>query len=459
MPYGATIAQLEAGNVYKAIVPQKIPIGGSIKGARKPGLFKVYVPSRDGPTLELKTTAGTLDVFAPDGSPARNSAGAPVASGSTVKFDVPDGTFGWFGVVVRDSASYEVSAKLTITGNARDPQGKMVIPWHFFYFPFVNVDQDGANHPSAKFQKKFGGQANDWEKTSYWKGVVSGTGKSGTHGHSITKAACTEYNNWSGRNVVTFENCDWWGHCDAASVASAIFEQPKGTGDFTESDLEYFATEIAMCGYDIELKFFLGGINNDDRGHPSHTEKPEDRLGQTLDQDIGALHEAVIDVIKKQGAVALIDMRADYVAGKDKSPDVWNQATYKFSMTAKQAKADTGAGDEEANARALEFHTILNANADAHNSAGNPESPANSGWDRELYYVLHFDDKGKAATTHPQNNYKKCTWAKTGSEYYSPRYVFQIKGLRPGAGGPGNPHITLAKAQQAGLKMRPQYAG
>lgn len=455
MGYGPALVQLEAGVVYKAVIPQKIPIGGSVRGTKKPGLFKVYVPTRDGPTLALETSSGTIDVYAPDGTPAKDSKGEFVKSAAKVKFDVPDGVFGWFGVVVRDSSSYDVSAKLTITGNARDRDGSMLVPWNFFYFPFTKVHSDGAQHPSAKWQAKFGDKANDWEKSSYWHSEIEGRG-SGQDGHGITKEYVDAYNKWAGSNVVDFDNTWWWGHCDAASCASSLFKQPKATGDFAESDMEYFATEIAMRGYDIENIFFLA---NGNRADAAHKEKPEDRAGQSLDRDVGAFHEAVITCVKKNGFVALVDMRAEWEDGKDHSPDVWNQATFKFTMEAKQAKQDASAGDEEPNARVLEFQTVLFANADSANSAGNPESPAGSGWNRECTYVLNYDASGKVQLDHPQNNFKKCTWAKTGKDYYAPRYIFQIKGLNSGRQGPGNPHISLDKARSVGLALRDIFAG
>jgi len=455
--YGSTLQQLEPGRVYKAVVPQKLPIGGTVKGNKKPGLFKVYVPTRDGATLELKTTAGVLEITGPNGAAVKDATGKVVEGGAKeLKVTLPDGAFGWYGVVVRDSASYEVSAKLSISGHAREPNGQPIVPWNFYYFPFKDVQEQGANHPSAKWQKKFGGKANDWERASYWKSRIEGGG-TGFGGHAITKEFVAEFNKWAGSEVVNYDNTWWWGHCDAASVASALFQQPKPTADFTEADLEYFATEIAMCGYAIDLKFFLGGLNNTNRNHASHTEKPEDKPGQALDLDIGPLHESIIDVVKKRGSVALIDMRAEWADGKNQSPDVWNQATYKFTMEAKQAVADTGPETEEATARALEWKTVLHANADAHDSKGNPENPAGSGWLRECYYVLHFDAAGKTMNDHPKNNFKKCTWAKTGKEYYAPRYIFEIKGLNQGGGGPGNPQITLGQAQGLGLALRPAF--
>src|SRR5256885_397858 len=151
MPFGSTLSPLEAGNQYRAVVPQKIPVGGSVKGTKKPGLFKVYVPSRDGFNLELKTTAGQIELTAPDGTPAKDAKGKFVEPGATVKLDLPDGVFGWFGVVVRDSTSYVVSAKLTCNANARERDGSILVPWHFYYFPYTSVAKDGANHPSRKW--------------------------------------------------------------------------------------------------------------------------------------------------------------------------------------------------------------------------------------------------------------------------------------------------------------------
>ena len=460
---GGTV-DVEVGKQYKLVVPQKLPLGGSVSGTRKPGLFKVYVPTREGATLELRTTSGTISVFGPDGNPAKDANQRPVPSGSTVKFDTRLGEFGWFGVLVDGATSYTVSSKFTITGNAKDADGSMLVPWNFYYFPFTQVAQQGTSHPTYKYDQRFGTKANEWEKTNYWKSEIRSNGQlgDGFDGHGITEQACKEYNEYCGRTVVNYEDCGWWGHCDAASCASALFAQPSASGNFSDVDLEYFATEISMRGYQIELLFFLGGLGNSNRNTPNHTEKPEDREGQALDSDIGPFHEALIKCVRQDGFPALMDLRAFWAPGGSTHSEVWNQCIYKFEMEGKQAEPDRGPQDEEPSARKIEFKTKLSANADAPpnrpNSHGNPENPAGSGWYRELLYVLHFDASGKVQHDHPKNNWKKCRWP-DGDEAYAPRYIFRIKGLNPNGSGPGNPHITIGNVAQLGLVRRKLYGG
>jgi hypothetical protein len=389
-----------------------------------------------------------------------DASGKVVAPAQSVSFDLKAGDFGWFGVVVSGATSYEVSAKLTITGFARDKDGKMLVPWNFYYYPFQSANTDGAKHPSAKWQAKFADQANAWEQTSYWASETDGSGRgSGFAGHGITQAYVDAYNAWAGTTAVDFNDTWWWGHCDAASVASALFADPAATPDFTQDDMEYFATEIAMRGYEIELKFFLGGLTNTNRRSPAHTEKPTATPGQALDGDIGAFHEALIDVVKNQGSVALVDFRAEWVDGEDHSADVWNQATYKFTMEATQAVADKTLADQDPNARKIAWKTTLYANCDSMPNPGDPESNPDSAWQRVCTYVLNYDATGKVVLDHPQNNFQRVTWAKTGKDYYAPRYIFQIKGLNPKGTGPGNPFITLEKAQALGLGLRPIFGG
>jgi hypothetical protein len=463
MPYGAVVAGLEAGKpLYKVVVPKKLPLGGSVSGSKDPGLFRVYVPTRDGCELTLKTTAGQIEVYAPDGSPARDAAGRAVPKGAQVVFETPDGVSGWFGVVVTGSQSYQVSAKCKIAGHAKDADGSMLVPWHFYYFPFTEVGKPG--HASSKYDSTVGGtSANAWEKTSYWKSEIDSHGSrgSGQDGHGITEDAVKAYNAYRGKEVVKYEDCWWWGHCDAASTASTIFTKPQAHGGMQPIDIKWALTELSMRGYDIELKFHLGGINGDGRNAPSNRDVPSPAESQAVDRDVGPLHEALVECVKKDAHVALMDFRAPYEAGQDHSGDVWNQACYKFTMDLRQADEDRPGGDEEASARKIHVDAVLTANADNYSAAasgGDPESTG-GGWLRQLEYVIHFDDKGRVAVDHPKNNFMKCEWKEENQKLYAPRYIFKIRGLRPDGPGPGNKQVTMAGVNALGVKRRAVFGG
>ncbi|MHC4829884.1 MAG: hypothetical protein ACYTFT_05955, partial [Planctomycetota bacterium] len=167
--FGPFIDGLEVGKTYKAVVPQKLKLGGKVKGTKQPGLFRVYVPTRDGGKLTLETTAGEIQLMMPDGKPA------PAKKGSKVEFEVPIGTFGWFGVMVTGSASYEVSSTFVIEGAAKDKDGSMLVPWHFFYFPFT----EAANGPAKRWDEKFGTKADAFETASFWKSEIESGGRTG----------------------------------------------------------------------------------------------------------------------------------------------------------------------------------------------------------------------------------------------------------------------------------------
>lgn len=454
--FGPVVEGLEVGQAYKLVVPQKLPLGGKVQGKRQPGLFRVFVPSRDGGTLTIETSGGSVEVLDPAGAPAKDAAGKAVAKAKKVTFDVPVGTHGWFGVVVTGSASYEVSSTFVIEGHARDKDGSKLVPWHFWYFPFTDVNDA---HPAKKWHDRFKTGAFAFEKESFWKSEIASGGRTrgGFEGHTINQAAVDAYNKFLGRDAIKLADCGWWGHCDAAAVASAIFTQPKPTGGFTEQDLEWAATEIAMRGYGLELKFFLGGLGNSSRNHVSHKEVPKDQEGQSIDKDIGPFHEALVNVLRNEGAAVIMDFRADFRSETDdRHSHVWNQCVYKFRAEATQAEEDGPGKDEEALARKVAFKTTVFANADQQDSSGTPESPAGSGWDRELEYVLHFDAKGKVDATHAKNNVKKCSWKRTGKDYFMPRYIFKVKGLA-GSGGNGNPHVSIEHLETLGVGLRPAY--
>lgn len=454
---GPLVEGLEVGQSYKLIVPQKLRLGGTVEGKSKPGLFRVFVPSRDGGLLTLESSAGQLDVIGPDGQPVVDAAtGKGVAPAKKVSFEVGQGQFGWFGVMVTGAASYEVSAKFTITGHAKDRDGKMLVPWNFYYFPFTGV---GPGHPAENWDKEFRTKAFEFESASFFKSEIESGGRrrGGLDGHTINQEFLDAYNKFLGKeDGLTLGDCGWWGHCDAAAAASAIFTQPKAKGGLAEQDVEWAASEIAMRGYALDLKFFLGGVGNNSRSHPSHLEIPEDKEGQSVDKDIGAFHEALVKLIKHEGGVAIMDFRAD--EGEGKHVEVWNQAAYKFESEVEQLEPDAIGKDEEALARRVKVKTIVFANADDDPSPGNPENPKGSGWDRELHYVLNYDKKGKVDAAHPRNNAQKCTWEATGKNYYLPRYIFKVKGLA-GSQGNGNPHVTLNHLGSIGVRPRGLFGG
>jgi hypothetical protein len=460
--YGATVADLEAGKpVYTVVVPKKLPLGGKVQGSKDPGLFRVYAPSADGGTLTLKTTGGSIAVYGPDGSPAKDAKGQPAASGQEVNFELPGA--GWYGVVVTGSKSYELSSRFRILAQAKDKDGSPLVPWHFYYFPFTDVQNQGANHPSAKFDGRFPGTgANDWEKTNYWKSQIDSQGARGPGlaGHGITTEACDAYNAYAGKQVVKFEDCWWWGHCDAASCASTIFTKPQASGNLQPIDIRWALTELSMRGYDIQLKFHLGGLNGN-RGSPSNKDCPNGS-GQAVDKDIGPLHDALVKTIKGDAHVGLMDFRAPYKEGEDHSADVWNQACYKIEMEGTQADPDAPGGDEEAAARKISFYSILYANADAFEQASannDPESNPGTGWLRQLTYVIVFDASGNVIFDHPQNSYKRCEWKEASQTLYSPRYLFKINGLNPNGSGPGNPKVTMDAVNQIGVTRRAVFGG
>lgn len=468
MPYGATVADLEAGKpLYRVVVPKKLPLGGKVQGNQKPGLFRVYVPARDGGELTLSTTAGTLNVLAPDGSAATDAAGQLVPGGQQVKFETPDGVFGWYGVIVDGAASYEISSKYRITGQAKEADGSALVPWHFYYFPFKEVRDKGADHPSAKYDATFpGAGANAWEAAPYWQSEIAsnGTRASGLEGHGITPEAVDAYNAYNkakGYNLtVKYDDTWWWGHCDAASCASTIFTKPQASGNLQPIDIRWALTELSMRGYDIELKFHLGGPNGN-RNSPSNKDCP-DGSGQAVDKDIGPLHQALVDVVKKDAHVGLMDFRAPFKQGEDHSADVWNQACYKFEADGKQAEDDKPGADEAASARKIAFYNILSANADNYGQAAanaDPESNQGTGWLRQLTYILNYDDKGRVVPDHAQNSYQKCEWKEASQTLYSPRYLFKIKGLNPGGTGPGNPKVSMDRVNSLGVRRRAVFGG
>src|SRR5207237_5568368 len=100
-----------------------------------------------------------------------------------------------------------LSSKYRILGQAKDADGSALVPWHFYYFPFTDVQKQGANHPSAKYDQRFSGAgANAWELTNYWKSEMDSGGSrgAGLDGHGITDDACAAYNAYNKSHGSTY---------------------------------------------------------------------------------------------------------------------------------------------------------------------------------------------------------------------------------------------------------------
>lgn len=472
--YGPTVENLEAGKpLYKVVVPRKLPLGGKVQGNTKPGLFKVYIPTKDGGELTLKVTGGgSIEVTDPDGKPAKDATGNAVAKGAEVKFETPQNVVGWYGIVVQNAASYELSSSFVIQGHAKDSGNKPLVPWHFWYFPYSMVTDEGERHASAVFDRKFGTHANAWERTSFWKSSIEQSGADdGLLGHCTDQPACDAYNKKWGytsgsESFMTPGIAGWWGHCDAASTAAALFMKPSGSYDNIMLQA-WAATEATMRGFQLESLFHLGrGQSGFDprqpRRNPSNKELAKPELGQAIDRDIGRLHDAVVQCIKK-GDVALMDMRSYFQEDKDRSGQVWNQACYKFEATAVQEESDSEGTDEVETALGLKFKMKLVANADT-DDAGYLGKDDSEGCVRVLEYVLHFTRSGEVDFENRSNNLMACTNG-SGKVYFPPRYVLRILGLSGGTAssrgerGPGNPQVTVGDVKAVGMTMRPRFGG
>ncbi len=454
MPHlGPTVPDLEPGRpLYRVVAPKKLPLGKSVSGNKRPGLFRVYVPTRDGGELTISTTAGTVEVRDPQGNPAKDASGRTVAPGREVKFEVPFDVFGWYGIVVDGAASYTLSSKFTIRGAAKDADGSPLVPWHFYYFAYTKVHQWGASHPAVKYQIRFGGSAGDWEKTNFWQSEVT-RGDAGLDGHGITPEACAEKNRRSGTKY-TVENCSWWGHCDAAATASAIFKKVPSASGFEPIDLQWMVTEICMRHFDLRCEFHLG---DGTRQHPSNKDKAEAAGGQNVDRDVGRFHAALVRMVKRLEQPLVADFRA-FVENPDE--EVWNQLLYKFEATVEQAEDDGPGANEEETARCVLVKNRLTANADNEQLAranGDPESDQ-KGWIRDCHYVICFDGSGNVDVHNPKNNYIYCGWG-TQKAAWPVRYLFSIKGLNFGRALGGNPHVRWEQVRTLGVQMHKRYGG
>jgi hypothetical protein len=100
-------------------VPTTIPLGGSLDGQSGDHYFGVYVPTRFGGELQIKSTAGKIvELKRPNGTPLEN--------GQDIGFD----QHGWYTFKV-EGAAKAYSVENTFVQKAQSTRK----PWNFYYWP------------------------------------------------------------------------------------------------------------------------------------------------------------------------------------------------------------------------------------------------------------------------------------------------------------------------------------
>ena len=226
MPPRQSVAPNEIQNLFPH--SQRVPLGaegytayGGTLGPGGAGQYWFYVPTRDPGTVLVMLDGGPADVRL---VPERAIRVTPVAG--TLRFNLDIGSDGIFRLYV--TPARPVRVRFICEGWPKERNGKPLIPWNFWYFPFNPTSGRKGTFDSAAVQRSamqkydrayhphLPGPTWDWEKTNHVQPHAAG----------------------------------WEGHCGMAAYASVYFEQPPEAAEvngvkFTRDELELLATEWA----------------------------------------------------------------------------------------------------------------------------------------------------------------------------------------------------------------------
>ena len=416
----------------KIVVPMKLPLGGSVDGKVDPGLFKVYVPTRDRGKMKVKTSGGTVSVCFPDENTPYKDKEDKAIKGSEVEFDIKEGDFGWFYLHVQGSTGYKIENQFWQEGISKDKDDEKLIPWNFWYWPWS--PQGAKPHawddpgPCTKFDKQFECESFKWEEQ-----IIP-----------------------VGHKTEDKEGTGWFGHCDAAAAASMYYKQPNtaevpdgNKQGYMEHELELLVTEYAMSHYDFGWDWSL----EHPRSHPDQQIKPKKGGEDPLDKYASGFHKTIVELIGKHGLPLLMDMRD---SRGNNAAAVWNQAVYKFKAEFKENP--DAKGSEEEKAKNVHIKNVFTANEDVHyrDNRSNKDPETGPKRQQETEYILIYKDDGRIHDKHPDQDW--ITVKLEGTELHPPRYMCYLQGMG-GFSGRGNPHMTEGRIKALGIKPRDRYAG
>jgi len=422
---------------------QPVPLGGSIAGQSEGRQFGVYVPTRFGGELTVKTTEGTLGpITGPDGREHANGS------------DLGDNAHGWYKFAVAGADKpYTVSTKFVQVGQSARK------PWNFYYWP---TKSDCIHEPWANGNGRVdtAGVVGDDE-------LVAGVGsyippgqdivRAGPNGVLETPVAAGDDSTWFPNQYddLTFRGSDnttlyatpspmlkydqifnssaraweaantqnhdisrWNGHCLGGAVASILLNEPTPTlgSGISRDELKALWAELGENHLNHRIGDYATLI-------PPGPPRPG---YDECDQFVPRFHAMLETHIRGEHKALLGNLRAFPPRGTNN--EVWNHGIGKYTAT---ISALPGKGD-----RAVKLEVELVANSGS-SLNGQDEKPRVINYTYTLVYGLD----GKVDETQTNN----ADWiGLSGEALFAPLNLLELAETR-WAGH--NPYITEANVR------------
>jgi hypothetical protein len=459
----ALIATMSAGlaRAEDAKRVQPVPLGGALLDQTGDRQYGVYVPTKFGGELTIKTTSGQVtNIVGPDGKPRAN--------GSEVGLNA----HGWYTFTVaaeekdkdKDKEKpYAVSTTFVQVGQSTRK------PWNFYYWP---TKADSIHEPWANGNARVDSQRNpysdDIQVIPFGAYVAPGqdvilAGPNGLLESSVgqgddstwfpnqyddltfrgadntlyaTPSPMLKYDQlfrssargWEAANSQNKDISRWPGHCLGGAVASILLNEPTpapGTG-MTRDELKALWAELGENHYNHRIGDYATDI-------PPGPPRPG--LDET-DRFVPRFHAMLETHIRGQKQALLGNLRAFPPRGT--TNEVWNHGIGKYT-----AKYSTIPGKGE---RAMKVELELEANAGA-SLNGQDAAPRLVKYTYTLIYGLD----GKVDETQPY----ACDWMSVGGEaLYCPLNILEVVETRWQG---HNPYVTESNVRALDLANGGNY--
>jgi hypothetical protein len=442
-----------------AVGRARVPLGDTLYGQAGDRHFGVFIPTRYGGVLTIRTTSGEVDsIVGPDGRPRRNGE------------EVGTNQHGWYTFKVSGATRpYDVSTSFVQVGQSAKK------PWNFYYWP---TKADSIHEPWAggngrvDTMQAFG---DDIQVASYGSYIAPGQDiiLAGANGLLESMPAPGDTSTWFPNQYddLTFRGADgtlyqtpapmlkydqifgsaargyeasmssnfqdiqrWPGHCLGGAVASILLNEPvpaPGSG-LTRDELKALWAELG----ENHLNHRIGDyVNEIAAGPPRPGWDPTDR-------SVPHLHAMLERHIRGERKILLANLRAFPPRGTVN--EVWNHGVGQYSAT---FHAIPGKGER---AVRLDVEVVANAGSSLNGRDTNPRVV-------KYAYSLVYGLNGEVDEMTPGN----ADWISVGGEaMFAPLNVLELVESR-WAGH--NPYVTEANVrsldQANGGGFSPRLAG
>jgi hypothetical protein len=342
MVVACSVAWGERSEAGARVVP--VPVGGTVTARMGESDFGVYVPTRFGGNLTVKTTSGTVEALTgPDGRTRTNGQ------------EVGNNAQGWYTFRVKDGEGpFSVSTEFVQIGQASR------MPWNYYYWPTksdaVHEPWDGTGDGRANTRAvgddeqaapvgsyvapgqdivragpngvletmPSAGDTSTWFPNLYddmtFRGADGSMYATPSPMLKYDQLFHTSARMWEAANTQTHDIQRWPGHCLGAAVASITFNEPvpaPGSG-MTKDELKALYAELGENHYNHQIG---DNANNIPAGPPRPGWDPTDSFAPRF-------HAMLETHIRGRRQALLANLRAFPPNGKPN--EVWNHGVGKY---------------------------------------------------------------------------------------------------------------------------------